>query len=341
MRVFESSSLLPAAWAAYGVENCYIFNPALICFGGEHLMAYRVVTPDGRRRLAICRLAPDLSVVPHSAVPLSDSIYSGGTWHADPRFCIVQDRLFLHYNNGAQQAESAIYLVEIDPRSLLAVGQARRLVLAGPKRRVEKNWMLFAHGDRLWAVYSIAPHVVLELDLAAEGSAEGGVPCQPVYRTDWDVAGYAGCYGELRGGAPPLLIGDMYVSVFHSLFHVRRIRKLLYRILRKPSRKTLRYVAGAYAFAAAPPFEPIWLHPVPVLTPPPLPRRPGPQLDTRIERSAYPCGSIFKGEEWIVSFGSQEEYCCLATLDGNILAGGMASGAYGAGRGNGANNWLC
>lgn len=335
MRVFESSSLLPTAWAAYGVENCYLFNPALICFGGEHLMAYRVVTPDGRRRLAICRLTSDLNVVPQSAVPLSDTIQSGGAWHADPRFCTVQDRLLLHYNNGAQQAQSAIYLVEIDPDSLLAVGQARRLELAGPKRQVEKNWMLFAQGGRLWAVYSIAPHVVLELDFATERSAEGNIPCRPVYHSDWDVAGYAGCYGELRGGAPPLRIGDMYVSVFHSLFHVRRMRRLLYRILRKPSHKTLRYVAGAYAFAAVPPFEPIWLHPVPVLTPPPLPRRPGPQLDTRIERSAYPCGSIFKGGEWIVSFGSQEEYCCLATLDNKVLAGCLARGAYDPGDRNG------
>lgn len=316
MRVLDSSSLLPAAWSHFGVENCYLFNPAITCFGSQLLMAYRVVTPDRQRRLAVCRMTPDLDVVPQSAVPLSDSIHNGGRWHADPRFCVVEDRLFLHYNDAATHTESTIYLVEIAPHSLLAAGAPRRLDLAGPRRRVEKNWMLFVHDDKLLAVYSIAPHVILELDLGTAGD----VPCRRVYCNEWDVSGYARRYGELRGGAPPLRIGDVYLSLFHSTFHVRPMRRMLYRLVGKPAQKTMRYVVGAYAFAAAPPFEPLWLHPIPVLTPLSLPLRPGPQLDVRVERVVYPCGSMFLDGKWVVSFGSENQYCCISTLDSKILA---------------------
>lgn len=319
--VFADVDLMPQRWLAGPLADVALFNPALTCFQGHYLLCYRVVTPDGRRRLALCRLTPTLTVEPGSVVPFSDSITDGGDWHADARFCHFGERLFLHYNDGARQPNH-IYWVEIDPERLVACGPAREVLLAGPRRAVEKNWMFFEHAGELWAIYTIAPHVVLKV----AWTEHGPLVCQPVYQQAWTPAAYTTRYGELRGGAPPVRVGDHYVAFCHSTFPVRPFRRLLWRLLRKGPDKCQRYVGGVYTFAAAPPFAPLALQPTPILWPPPLPRRHQPQLDRRIERSAYPCGTIFQQGQWVVSFGAQEEYCCLATLD-NPLSG-LPSAVY-------------
>ncbi|CAN5476031.1 hypothetical protein BH10CHL1_BH10CHL1_39650 [soil metagenome] len=278
-------------------------------------MAYRVVTPDRRRLLALCRLTSAMQIVPGSVVPFSDSIQAGGDWHADARFCIFRDRLFIHYNDGYRKPNH-IYLVEVDPDTLAARGPARVLVLDGPQRAVEKNWMLFAHDDELWAIYSICPHVVLRLSWGEVGS----VVCQRAYQHAWDATAYALPFGELRGGAPPVRLGDQYVSFFHSSFLVHPLRRLLFKVLRKRPTNILHYVGGVYGFAAKPPFTPLWLQPTPILMPPSLPRHHA-QLSPIVEYSAYPCGAVLQNQRWILSFGARNEYCCLATSGFDAIPG--------------------
>lgn len=315
VQVLEDTNLLPDAWSNTSAAHCYFFNPAITCFRSQILMIYRVVTPDGRRRLALCRLTPDFQVVPGSVAPFSDSIESGGDWHADARFCIFGDRLFIHYNDGYRKSNH-IYLVEVDADRLEACSPARELLLKGPRQPVEKNWMLFAHEDELWAIYSICPHVVLSVTLGNDDP----VLCQRAYHHDWDVTPYAVSFGELRGGAPPMRLGDQYVSFFHSCFLAHPLRRLLFRLLRKAPTNVLHYVGGVYGFAAKPPFTPLWLHPSPLLRPTPLPRR-RKQLDPRVEHSAYPCGAIIQDQRWIISFGARNEYCCLAQIAGDSIGG--------------------
>lgn len=316
LHVFESAELLPSAWSSTAAGNCYLFNPAITVFRDQIIMIYRVVTPDGQRRLAICRLTPELRVIPESVAPFSDSIQNGGQWRADARFCTVAGRLFAHYNDGWKRDGNHIFLVEIDPDTLKTNAPARRLVMDGPRRAIEKNWMPFEHDGELWAIYSISPHLVLKVEFIDQETAL----CRPIHHIEWDTKAYSARFGELRGGAPPLRCGDHYVSIFHSSFSVRPLRQALFHLLHKPPAKTLRYVGGVYAFEASPPFTPRWLHPEPIIWPPPLPRRQNQQLDRRIERSAYPCGSAFHRGRWVVSFGSQEEYCCIATMDGELFA---------------------
>lgn len=315
LHIFETPPLLPKAWTDDEERNCVAFNPAITLFQDQLIMAYRVVTPDGRRRLAICRLTPELRVVPESVVPLSDSIQNGGEWHADARFCTINGRLFVHYNDGGSKTGNHIFLVELDPDMLQVSGPARQLILDGPRQVVEKNWMLFEHEGELWAIYSISPHVVLKVELVDQLTAL----CRPCYRQEWEAHPYAARYGPLRGGTPPLRRGDCYVSIFHSLFPVRPLRRIIFRLLRRQPAATIRYVAGVYTFTAAPPFTPQWLHPEPLIQPPLLPRRFYPQLDSRIERSAYPCGTVYHNGQWLVSFGAQEEYCCIVTIEDRLL----------------------
>jgi predicted GH43/DUF377 family glycosyl hydrolase len=158
--------------------------------------------------------------------------------------------------------------------------------------------------------------------LKVEIGESGPVVCREAYRQNWQVAAYAAHYGELRGGAPPVRIGDQYVSFFHSVFPVRLLRRCLFRLLRKRPDKVIRYVGGVYGFAAEPPFAPCWLRTTPVLLPPPLPRRRPVQLDRRVEQSVYPCGAIFHDQRWVVSFGAQEEYCCLTEITPELIMAG-------------------
>lgn len=312
IQLFDETQLAPVAWVDRPTTACHFFNPAITRFRDQLLLLYRVVTPDGRRRLAICRLTDDLQVVPASVTPFSDFLQAGGDWHADGRFCTFGDRLFVHYNDGAlrgRQGVNQIYLVEVDPDRLIPQGPARPLRLDGERRPVEKNWMLFEHDHELWAIYSIAPHVVLHVMLGQDGP----VLCRPAYQHDWDVQPYSRRYGELRGGAPPVRVGDQYVAFFHSSFRARPWRHRLFRLLGKTPTNTIHYVGGVYGFAAKPPFAPRWLHPSPLLLPPSLPRR-RPQLHPAVEYSAYPCGAILQDQQWLVTLGARNEYCCLAQV---------------------------
>lgn len=313
LRVFDDADLLPPTWVNAPMCEYNLFNPAIVRFQDQIIMAYRVVLPDGRRWLALCRLTEAMQVIPGSVVPFSDSIQQGGQWHADARFVIFRERLFIHYNDGSPKPNH-IYLIEVDPERLVARGPARELLLQGERRLVEKNWMLFVHDDELWAIYSICPHIVLKL---IHGD-DGPVLCRRVYQQDWDATSYVARYGQLRGGTPPVRMDDHYVSFFHSCFVARPFRRLLFRILRKEPTDILHYVGSVYGFAAEPPFAPLWWHAAPLIKPPNFPRR-RKQLHLRVEHSVYPCGAIVQDQRWIVSFGSRNEYCCLAMLPAEAI----------------------
>jgi len=328
--LFDSTALIPDAWLRSGSSlNLRIYNPAIVRFHDRLLMAYRV--DSGRRetmqrRIGFCALDDRLNVVPGSVIPLSDTIQGGDPRHYDPRFLVYRDRLFVHYNNNFMTRPNQIYLVELDPDTLEARAPARPLHLDGQRQEIEKNWMLFEHEGDLLAVYRIAPHTILSVDLAGQGA----IACRPIHVTQWDVSAYSDRFGAPCGGAPPVRQGDVYVSFFHSRYPVSPLRWVLRfwpaspgarlpryvaaveRRLRRPFAQ-VRYVAGAYAFEAAPPFRPLWITPEPVLRPEDEPpyrhrRRANPFADGIV----YPCGAILEDDgRWLVSYGLHDERCCL------------------------------
>ena len=327
---FDLPLLLPAQWQSKTfVPDFRAYNPAIVRFRGRLLMAYRV--DSGRRgatqrRIGLCALDDHLNVIPGSVVPLSDTILGGDPHHYDPRFLVYRGRLFVHYNNNFLTRPNQIHLVELDPDTLEARSPARPLNLDGPRQEIEKNWLLFEHDGELLAIYQIAPHTILRVDLKGAGPVE----CQPIYATAWDVSAYAGRFGVPCGGAPPVRQGDAYVAFFHSRYPISPLRWVLRfwpvrpetrlpryvaaveRRLRLPFVQ-VRYVAAAYAFDAAPPFRPLWITSAPVLRPEDEPprryrRRANPSADGII----YPCGAILEGDgRWLVSYGLHDEHCCL------------------------------
>ena len=197
---FHASELIPAAWLrAHPSSRFSVYNPTIVRFRGRLLMAYRVDSGNQglmQRRIGLCTLDDQLNVVPDSVIPLSDTIQGSGLLHYDPRFLVYHDQLFVHFNNNFLTRPNQIHMVELDPDTLEAKSPARLLHLDGQRQEIEKNWLLFEHDGDLLAVYQIAPHTILRIDLTGQGAVE----CRPIHVTDWDVVLYAGRFGAPRGG---------------------------------------------------------------------------------------------------------------------------------------------
>jgi hypothetical protein len=221
--MLDSGALVPAAWRdRLRGEAPRVFNPSVAAFRGGLLLAYRVVLADRLRRLAACHLDPrTLAPVPGSAVPLSDLVAlpplphcSGRVrwWLADPRLAHDGDgELLVHWNSGQHPPRNAQFVQALDPDTLRPVGRAREL-RTEPAAPCEKNWTLFAHEGAWHAAYSVAPFRVLRL--AADGPA--AVEGVEVARHPWRAESYARRFGEPRGGTPPVRVGGLYYTFFHS-----------------------------------------------------------------------------------------------------------------------------
>lgn len=336
---FAPTDLLPAAWRqAACFDTLAIYNPAIVRFQGRLLMAYRVdfgYEKPFRVASAICVLNERLQVVPGSVVALSDSIACEAANHFDARFLVYQDRLFVHYNNNWDTVPNQIFLVELDPDTLQARSAARPLALAGPRQPIEKNWLLFDHDGELFAIYQVDPHIVLRVDLAGVGP----VRCWPVYHTAWDTLAYIQRYGALRGGTPPVRVGDSYISLFHSRTVPRKltpttpapaVEKLKHLPWWHPIKRWLRehfapvrYYGGIYAFAATPPFAPTFIRPTPILWPEHEGRRRRPTASYMAPRRVvYPCGLVkLMDGRWLIAYGIHDERAALRAVTHQEIAG--------------------
>ncbi|PDV98284.1 hypothetical protein [Candidatus Chloroploca asiatica] len=338
---YRASDLMPGTWQrAQPAQDFHVYNPALTRFRNRLLMAYRVdfgYEKPFRVATAICVLDERLRVVPGSVVALSDTITSEATNHYDARFLVFGDRLFVHFNNDWNTVPNQIFLVELDPDTLQAQSPARLLELQGPRQPCEKNWLLFAHDGELFAIYQVAPHIVLHVDLAGSGP----IRCRPVYRTAWDTTAYTRRYGELRGGTPPVRVGANYVSVFHSRTHAQRPTPVnssraaatlkhmpWFRQIKRWLREhfaPVRYYGGVYAFAAEPPFAPTFLRPTPILWPEHEGPRQRPTASHMAPRRVvYPCGLVHLDDgRWLVSYGIHDERAALRVFTRQEIEGDL------------------
>ena len=315
----EGLALLPTAWRALpGACAARVFNPSIARLADGLALAYRVVLDDGVRRIAACRLDVDLRPVPGSQIALSDLIQGTDDWQADPRFLSHGNRTFIHFNNG-HQYPNQIYLVEVAP-DLRPLGPARPLALAG-RRPVEKNWMLFPgpDGDCL-AVYAIQPHGILRLSL--EGT--GPVHCTRLPEVAWDASAYTHNRGALRGGAPPVRVGDSWWSFFHSVHPPPFWARALRRLTGRDAEAWRRYAVGCYTFSAHPPFRPTAFTPRPLLLAPAPERGGRERLNPTADRVLYPAGAILEGDRWILSCGLQDAQAVLVALPRHAVEAALA-----------------
>lgn len=154
----------------------------------------------------------------------------------------------------------------------------------------EKNWLWFHDGKDWFFVYSFAPHAVVQ-----PGSMEVHETKAPTHL--WP-------YGEIRGGTPPIRVGDEYITLFHSSLPW--------------SGKQKQYFMGCYAFEAKAPFRVTRITPVAILT--------GSEEDSRTLGGplvVFPCGALFEHDEWKVVFGVNDETCAYIKIPHSKLEGLM------------------
>lgn len=142
----------------------------------------------------------------------------------------------------------------------------------------EKNWIWFNHNDRWHFVYSFQPHVVVALNDGLNMTEYRSTIAAPV---PW-------LYGEIRGGTPPVRVGDEYWSFYHSSLAWNGRKK--------------RYYMGAYAFSATAPFAITRMTREPIIA--------GSDQDSRIHGGplvVFPCGAVLDDGQWTISMGLNDE----------------------------------
>ena len=313
--IFSNDELIPFNWRwNAGNGHVWCFNPSLTRLNDRWLMVYRVVLSDQKRRLALCLLDNDLQVISGSVVGVSDQIefdtnsnYSEHVknWFADPRIYWLAEKLFVYFNSGWHDPINHQFIFELDQESLTPVTVARELILRGGRQKIEKNWMLFGNGP-YFAVYSVSPHCVLQLDLPAEGD----VWCERVSHLPWTANEHTPV-STLRGGAPPQLLNGHFYSFCH---HVQAT-------LGGP-----KYEVAVYTFSAAFPFRPTRA-PIHSLA---LENSKGgcrsrPQLNPAVGEVIYPCGSILHEDSWFISYGINDESCAIAILSRETVDQSMST----------------
>ena len=315
--VYPPEALLPAAWREFPAAGpMRMFNPGLLREGSGWIFAYRVVGPDARRRIALCRLDGGLRVVADSAVPWSDCVqFRAGhpypeiatRWFADPRLYRLANRLFITWNSGWHEPQNHQFVQELDAATLRPAGPPRELLLSGPRQKLEKNWTLFGgDGGRVRAIYSIQPHRVLEFSLAGDGD----IAFDEVASTDWVAAAYPKNHGGLRGGAPPFFAGGHYWSFCHSVHD---------------GPAGYRYAAAVYRFAASHPFAPTDAPVAPLdLAASLRGHRAHPRLNPAVAEVIYPCGAARADGRWLISHGINDESAAISIVAESDVMAAMA-----------------
>ena len=147
----------------------------------------------------------------------------------------------------------------------------------------EKNWLWFDCDKRSYFVYQTEPHIVCEV--------VGGKVVQE-HRTH---AALGWTLGTIRGGTPPVRVGDHFISFFHSSmpwkstprYGVRRV-----------------YFMGAYMFEAKPPFQIVAATRERLLT-----GTWNEPTQEGVPAVVYPNGALIDGDTWTISMGVNDCGC--------------------------------
>jgi predicted GH43/DUF377 family glycosyl hydrolase len=228
-------------------------------------MAYR--TGWSGAQIHVTELADDYTPGPSFTLPLFFP-RRANYGREDPRLFEHNGRLHVSYIgvSGRHGPTHQMYTVLRDD---LSVERIHYPHLDG-RQSWEKNWSMFSHDGELFAVYQCSPHTIVRID---------GDQVEVVSVVDWSPKWSGGC---LRGGAPPVRVGDEYWHWFHG---------------RIGSDRSPTYNYGLIVFEAKPPFAPL------AYTSKPLYSADQRAKDGNYAAVAFPCGAVKDGPTWRISLG--------------------------------------
>lgn len=160
----------------------------------------------------------------------------------------------------------------------------------------EKNHVPFFHDGILRIIYRGCPHQVYTVDLHNGNKLYLN---ESPWKSCWP-------HGEIRGGTPPVQVGDEYWTFFHSSYPA---------LLNRPTR---RYVMGAYAFEARPPFKITRISRTAILTG-------SLHNNWSVDKPAtvFACGASLENNEWLITGGANDLDTFWCKIKHSVVEKGM------------------
>lgn len=271
------------------------FNPAILDYNGRRIVAWRY--REYTSKLWIGELTPDYSVINAKRLRVPCIKWYRKESYEDPRFFVYDNSLWVAYTHAWQYrrkyVRSAQVIARLDDKLNVVERYIYNTPTSLPYQNMEKNWQFFVQGSDLYAVYAITPnHIVLSIN-----KEKAEVAANTPSGIEWP-------YGEIRGGTPPILID----GVWHTLFHSSVLEADTGRLM---------YYAGLYTFKNELPFTITRVSASPCMTG-------NPEHGHYHKHVVFPCGIIPEGDQWLVSYGSNDEECRLTYLVYKELVKGLA-----------------
>jgi hypothetical protein len=185
-----------------------------------------------------------------SVLKIEEKIDTKSRYSEDPRIARVGKDFFIVWNDkiASDMPFRTMHTGKWDPKSC----QLEYITNLDQRiKPVEKNWAPFERIEKgvtsLGFVYGILPHKILDLPNPKKNSMMhlSGKPGASKKLQSWQKD-----WGPLYGGTPARLIGDEYISFFHSWFK---------------DKKKIWYVIGAYTFESKYPYRITSITPYPIL----------------------------------------------------------------------------
>lgn len=299
----------------------HAFNPSIIRWNGSLLMSFRTIPSEYAELNELLALDPLLNCSGESRIGLVwlDESFSPrgpaqildlqGNEHSTParsedaRLVLINDCLYMVYSDNREVVVTnggfRVYVSQIfyeGGEFLAPYSECLDSFEGESQQRREKNWVPFDYKGHLLMSYSLLPHRILR-PLIGTGQCETFSMTKSSLLWKW---------GELRGGTPGLLVGDEYLSFFHSSIDISTSHS--------NNEIVPHYFMGAYTFSSNPPFSITQISKEPII---------GKNFYNGDEykpywkpvRVVFPCGFIFDNEYVWVAYGRQDHEVWMVKLD--------------------------
>lgn len=289
----------------------HAFNPSIVRWRDMLLLSFRNI-PDPLRpfgsQIGIVQLNEDFTLASEPQIldtqaedPYVTPLIPPRS--EDGRLVTIGDQLFLVYSDNKDFTISKggfrVYIAEVDfAKGVFSLHNFKCLSkFAGETQlKREKNWTPFDYQGKMFLAYSLTPHRIFQPPVSEE-------ECISFALTNNDIAWE---WGDLRGGSPGLIVGNQYLSFFHSSISMET--------LHSNGKVSAHYFMGAYTFSLHPPFEITSISPHPII---------GKNFYHGKMYKPYwgsvnvvfPCGFIFDDHYIWVSYGRQDHEIWISKLD--------------------------
>jgi predicted GH43/DUF377 family glycosyl hydrolase len=234
------------------------FNPSIIRWKGKLLLSFRVI-PNRKSsfdsEVGVVYVDSQFQSISKPQILKTNVLNPLIPSRAeDARLICLNDKLYMVYGNNKNEKITRggfrVFISELlEENGSFVLGPTETLTdYEGENSNLrEKNWSPFVYHNDLLLIYSIHPHVIFRPLFYSEA-------CETFAKSsllpDWK-------WGVLRGGTPAHLVGDEYLTFFHSCTMMASAHS--------GGKETLHYFMGAYTFSKEPPFEMRRISPEPIV----------------------------------------------------------------------------